>query len=224
METIFVFKVSLAYFCKKFIIPLREKILQKAVTLFLNFGFKSVTMDDLATEMGISKKTIYAHFSTKTKLVEAASLYIFDIISTGINKISAKKLNVIEETFEIKNFAMKHLNSERSSPQYQLNKYYPKIASLLYKMQFEIMQSFVIENLKRGIETEIYREDIPVSFISRIYFIGITGIKDHDLFPSEKFTTIELMDNYIEYHLRAIVTEKGLQTLNHFINKTPEYK
>jgi len=187
----------------------------------LNFGFKSVTMDDIATEMGISKKTIYAHFSTKTKLVESAALHIFDIISTGINCISAKKLNVIEETFEIKNFAMKHLNNERSSPQFQLNKYYPKIATILKNKQFEVMQGCVVENLNRGIESEIYRKDIPVSFISRIYFIGITGIKDNDLFPTEEFSTTELMENYLEYHLRAIVTEQGLKTLNQFINKSP---
>ena len=200
---------------------MQDKILTKAVELFLNFGFKSVTMDDIATEMGISKKTIYAHFSTKTKLVEAASLHIFDVISTGINCISAKKLNVIEETFEIKNFAMKHLNNERSSPQYQLNKYYPKIASLLNNKRYEVMQGCVVNNLNRGIETGIYRKHLPVSFISRIYFIGITGIKDNDIFPTEDFTTQELMENYLEYHLRAIVTEKGLKTLNQFINNSP---
>ena len=221
METFFVYQVSLQYFRRKFTINVREKILTKAVELFLNFGFKSVTMDDIATEMGISKKTIYAHFSTKTKLVESAALHIFDIISTGINCISAKKLNVIEETFEIKNFAMKHLNNERSSPQFQLNKYYPKIATILKNKQFEVMQGCVVENLNRGIESEIYRKDIPVSFISRIYFIGITGIKDNDLFPTEEFSTTELMENYLEYHLRAIVTEQGLKTLNQFINKSP---
>ncbi|TVZ25946.1 TetR family transcriptional regulator [Gillisia sp. Hel_I_86] len=203
---------------------MREKILHKAVELFLNFGFKSVTMDDIASEMGISKKTIYAHFSTKTKLVEAASLHIFDIISTGINCISAKKLNVIEETFEIKDFAMQHLNNERSSPQYQLNKYYPKTAALLKKKQYEIMQSCVVDNLNRGIETGIYRKDIPVSFISKIYFIGITGIKDNDIFPPEEISTPELMQNYLEYHLRAIVTDKGIKTLNQFIKKIPENK
>ncbi|MCJ7757064.1 MAG: TetR/AcrR family transcriptional regulator [Gillisia sp.] len=200
---------------------MREKILAKAVELFLNFGFKSLTMDDIATEMGISKKTIYAHFSTKTKLVESAALHIFDNISTGINCIKAKKLNVIEETFEIKDFAMKHLNNEHSFPQYQLNKYYPKIAVILKNKQFEVMQGCVVDNLNKGIDTEIYRKNIPVSFISRIYFIGITGIKDNDLFPTEEFSTAELMENYLEYHLRAIVTEQGLKILNQFINKSP---
>jgi len=220
LETFFVYQVSLRYIRRKFTINVREKILTKAVELFLNFGFKSVTMDDIATEMGISKKTIYAHFSTKTKLIEAAALQIFYNISTGINCIKAKKLNAIEETFEIKNFGMKHLNNERSSPQFQLNKYYPKIAAILKNKQLEVMQDCVVENLNRGIETEIYRKDIPVSFISRFYFLGITGLKDNDLFPTEEFSTAELMENYLEYHLRAIATEQGLKILNQLINKS----
>jgi len=198
---------------------LRDKILLKAVELFLNFGFKSVTMDDIANELGISKKTIYTHYSTKTKLVEAASIHIFELISTGIDKISAQKLNVIEETYAVKEFAMKNLNNEQSSPQYQLKKYYPKIAEFLSSKQFCVMQDCVVENLKRGIETGIYRPDIPINFISKIYFIGITGIRDNDIFNTSEFSVPQLMENYLEYHMRAIVTKKGLDTLNKFINK-----
>ncbi|CAM4088617.1 TetR/AcrR family transcriptional regulator [Gillisia hiemivivida] len=198
---------------------MRDKILLKSVELFLNFGFKSVTMDDIANELGISKKTIYTHFSTKTKLVEAASIHIFELISTGIDKISAQKLNVIEETYAVKEFAMKNLNNEQSSPQYQLKKYYPKIAEFLSNKQFCVMQDCVIENLKRGIETGIYRPDIPINFTSKIYFIGITGIRDNDIFNTSEFSVPQLMENYLEYHMRAIVTEKGLDTLNKFINK-----
>ncbi len=198
---------------------MRDKILLKAVELFLNFGFKSVTMDDIANELGISKKTIYTHYSTKTKLVEAASIHIFELISTGIDKISAQKLNVIEETYAVKEFAMKNLNNEQSSPQYQLKKYYPKIAEFLSSKQFCVMQDCVVENLKRGIETGIYRPDIPINFISKIYFIGITGIRDNDIFNTSEFSVPQLMENYLEYHMRAIVTKKGLDTLNKFINK-----
>ncbi len=176
-------------------------------------------MDDIANELGISKKTIYTHFSTKTILVEAAYLYIFEAISTGIDKISAQKMNVIEEIYAIKEFAMQHLKNEQASPQYQLKKYYPKIAELLKSKQFCVMQDCVVENLKRGIETGIYRPDIPISFISKIYFIGITSIKDNDIFNTTEFSVPQLMENYLEYHLRAIVTKKGLDTLNKIINK-----
>ena len=75
---------------------MREKILSKAADLFLSYGFKSVTMDDIASAMGISKKTIYQHFENKTKLVEATTLNIFEIISQGIDCICAIEKNPIE--------------------------------------------------------------------------------------------------------------------------------
>jgi len=197
----------------------KEKILQKAEELFLTFGFKSVTMDDLANKMGISKKTIYAHFNNKTQLVKETTLNVFEKISHSIDCICSLNKNPIEEIYEIKKLVLEQLKGEKSSPQYQLSKYYPEIHNSLKKKQFDIMQGCVIENITKGVSQGLYRPDINIEFISRIYFLGITGIKDEDLFPSESFKKNQLMENYLEYHLRGIVTEKGLTKLNQIINK-----
>jgi len=196
---------------------LKEKILLKSIDLFLTLGFKSVTMDDIAHEMHISKKTIYTHFKNKTQLIEATSLMFFDSISKGIDAICALHKNPIEELYEIKKFVMMHLKSEKSSPQYQLSKYYPEIHQLLKKKQFDLMQDCVIENINKGIKQGLYRNNLNVDFVSRIYFLGITGIKDESLFPFELFSKRELMDNFLEYHLRGIITKNGLNTLNQII-------
>ena len=97
---------------------MKQKIIEKANDMFLNYGFKSVTMDDLASEMGISKKTIYTHFQNKTKLVEATTDYLFCNISEGIDTILKEKNDPIEELYLIKAFVMKHLKDEKASPQY----------------------------------------------------------------------------------------------------------
>jgi AcrR family transcriptional regulator len=196
---------------------LKEKILLKSIDLFLTLGFKSVTMDDIASEMHISKKTIYTHFKNKTQLVEATSLMLFDTISEGIDAICALHKNPIEELYEIKKYVMMHLKNEKSSPQYQLSKYYPEINSMLKKKQFDLMQDCVIENINKGIDQGLYRTNLNVDFISRIYFLGITGIKDESLFPFELFSRRELMNNFLEYHLRGIITKNGLNTLNQII-------
>jgi len=198
---------------------MREKILHKSTELFLNLGFKSVTMDDIANEMGISKKTIYVHFSNKTKLVEAATFHLFDTICDGIDCICEKAANPIEELYSIKMFVMHHLKNEKSSPQFQLKKYYPQIYNVLKIKQFDKMHESVFESLENGIETEVFRSNIDVEFIARLYFNGMIGIKDETIFPREKFTMHYLMENFLEYHLRAIVTEKGMTILNNFINK-----
>ncbi|RIA10897.1 TetR family transcriptional regulator [Flavobacteriaceae bacterium MAR_2010_72] len=198
---------------------MREKIIQQSAELFLSYGFKSVTMDDIAENMGMSKKTIYQHFENKTKLVEATTMHLFEIISHGIDCICALEKNPIEEIYDIKHFVMEHLKDEKSSPQYQLQKYYPKIFKTLKKKQFDVMQVCVTDNLERGIELGLYRSSINVDFISRIYFNGMVSLKDNDLFPLKNFSMNTLMDHFLEYHLRGICTEKGITILNQILSK-----
>ena len=189
---------------------MKKKILHNATELFLNIGFKSVTMDDIAANSGISKKTIYAHFANKIQLVEAATLHIFDIISKGIDIIHEQQQNPIIELFEIKRFVMKHLKDEKSSPQYQLQKYYPKIFKNLKQKQFELMQELFKDNLTKGIEQKLYRNDIDIDFTARIYFNGMLGIKNKDLFPLVNYSMNTLTSYHLEYHLRGICSQKGI--------------
>ncbi len=201
---------------------MKEEILHKAGELFLIYGFKSVTMDDIANEMGISKKTIYQHFSNKTKLVETVTMHMFTMISEGIDGICGLGKNPIEEIYEIKKLIMKLLKGEKTSPQYQLQKYYPKIYNALKIRQFEIMRDCVFENLERGIKLGLYRDTINIQFVARIYFSGVISVKDKDLFPVAMFPTNLLLENYLEYHLRGIVTQRGLQDLKTIIEKEHE--
>ena len=195
------------------------KILEKAGEMFLNFGFKSVTMDDIADELGISKKTIYAHYKNKTVLIEAVTMSLFEIISHGIDCICELEKNPIEELFEIKNFIHTNLKDEKSSPYYQLQKYYPTIFHPLKMRQLELMDSCVTLNLKRGVDLGLYRKNIDIEFITRIYFIGVTGIKDEETFPSEQFDKRHLTTRFLNYHIRAIATEKGILKLEKLLLK-----
>lgn len=192
---------------------MRDKILVKATEMFLNLGFKSVTMDDIAGEIGVSKKTIYTHFKTKTDLVNEVTEAMFFAICTGIDMIHEQQKNPIKELYEVKRFVMTYLKDEKSSPQYQLQKYYPKIYSNLKRKQFKFMQDCIKENLTRGIEQGLFRESINIDFIARMYFNGMLGIKDQELFPLKNFSMNLLMDNYLEYHLRGISSEAGIKEL-----------
>ena len=175
-------------------------------------------MDDIANKLGISKKTIYLHFENKTKLVEATTLALFQLISTGIDCICELEKNPIEEIYDIKRFVMDHLKDEKSSPQYQLQKYYPKIYATLKTKQFEVMQGCITENLNRGVAQGLYRTNIDIDFISRLYFNSMICLKDQDLFPLKNFSMNTLMEHYLEYHLRGICASKGLDFLTKFIN------
>lgn len=178
-------------------------------------------MDDIANTMGISKKTIYQYYENKNKLVEATTMYVFENISHGIDCICEIEKNPIEEVYEVKKFLMEHLKDEKSSPQYQLQKYYPKIFGSIKRKQFEVMQQCVTRNLERGIKLGLYREDLNISIISRIYFNNMVSLKDKELFPLQNHSMNTLMNTYLEYHLRGICTPKGAEILTQILKENP---
>lgn len=187
--------------------------------MFLTLGFKSVTMDDIASELGISKKTIYQHYANKNDLIEASVGMLFETISSGIDNICTLGYNSIEEIYVVRNFMTKVLNNETASPFYQLQKFFPKIFTCLRKKQFEKLHDCMLMNITKGINDGLFRADIDPEFTARMYFTGLTGIKDTDIFPSADFEVQELTGKFIEYHLRSIVTEKGFKILSDKLTK-----
>lgn len=201
---------------------MKDKIIAKASQMFMSLGFKSVTMDDIASEMGISKKTIYAHFSNKETIIAVVTDAIFEEVSDEINCISGLEKNPIEELYDIKKRVMEHMRNEKTSPWYQLQKYYPAIHQNIKNRQFNFMQECVVKNLLRGMEQQLYRENLDVQFVSRIYFNGVTGIKEENLFPPTMFEGQHLFEMYLEYHLRGIVTPNGRKILNTLIHSNQD--
>ena len=198
---------------------MKETIINRATSLFLTLGFKSVTMDDIANDLGMSKKTIYTYFENKTSLVEAGTTHLFKKITDGIKDIKRKSLDPITELHDIKIFLMNSLKGEKTSPYHQLQKYYPSIHKELKIKKFDFVLESTKKSLQKGVNQGLFREKINLELISRLYFNGITGIKNPEIFPIELFNPGLLMENYSEYHLRAIVTKKGLEKLEKFLSK-----
>lgn len=202
---------------------MRTSIINKSAELFLTLGFKSVTMDDIAKELGISKKTIYQHFDNKTKLVEAVTWSLSESISNGIEAIVQEELNPIEEIYQFKRFILGHVKDDKSSPQYQLQKYYPKIYQAVKSKQSCVMDDCIKQNLEKGIALKLYRDSIDVDFISKMYFNSIISLKDKDLFPLKRFSMNMLMEQFIEYHLRGICTPLGIEVLENQSQSTKNH-
>ena len=198
-------------------IDLEKSIVVTSTELFLTLGFKSVTMDDIAEEMKISKKTIYTFFANKEALVQSVVFSMYSYITTNLTQIREKANNPISELYEVKMFIMHQLKGEKTSPQHQLRKYYPNIHNELQKKQFDFMTKSVKKSLTKGLEMKLFRPSIDIDFISRMYFNGMVGIKNVDMFPTEKYSPEQLMENYLDYHLRAIVTEDGMKLLSSYI-------
>ena len=195
---------------------MKEKIIDIAIAEFSNYGFKSVTVDDIALKMGVSKKTIYAHFPKKETLVETSVMKHFDIVIEKILFISKHSKDPIIELYQMNKEALKHLSNEKNSPIYQLQKYYKNIYQKLQIKEFTVLAEMFSKSLLRGIETGLFRPEINIDFVTRIFFNGIRGIQDVELFPIEKYKNEQLLIHFTEYHLRAICTQNGIQKLNHY--------
>lgn len=224
METILVLKVSVLLLLRILVIKInlimQEQIIEKATEMYLTLGFKSVTMDDIANEMGISKKTIYQHFANKNDLVEAVTMEMFETISCGIDQICQPDKNAIEELFEIKDFVLHKLKDEKASPIFQLQKYFPKIYKTLHGKEYCKMQDCVVTNLKKGVEAGLYRQEIDIDFISKIYYSCVHALKDKNVFSDESYNFRMMEELYLDYHVRAISTTKGLKVLEKITNKS----
>jgi AcrR family transcriptional regulator len=213
LETFFVLKVSFIYLHHEIVLAMKDTILEKAMELYLKLGFKGVTLDDIAQEMSISKKTIYQHFANRNELIEAVAKKIMEEIKCDIDTLSQGQMDPMEEMFAIRRYLRKSLEGKFQLPIYQLTKFFPEIAQKLKRDQFDKMYHSVLDNLNRGIALGLYRAEINLEFVTRIYFAGVTGTKDTDLFPETQFNIHTVTNMYLEYHLRAICTPKGLTLL-----------
>ena len=198
---------------------MKEVILKKASEIFLKYGFKSVTMDDIANDLGISKKTIYKFYKNKVELVDEAVLNFHNEMHSTISAICAMGHNAIQENFEIKKTFKEMFKNSDDSPMFQLEKYYPKIHRKIISDEFSMFKEFISTNLKKGIEEGLYRKNIDIELVTKFYFSIAMSVHDAKLHTYNKLTLNKLETSVLEYHTRAIATEKGLQILEEQIEK-----
>lgn len=189
---------------------MKEKIIEKATDMFLKLGFKSITMDDIAGEMCISKKTIYKYFINKEVLIAESTETVHNTVIKVIDDIVKQNLNAIEEDFEIRRMFKGLFQSAETSPLYQLKKHYPEIYHSVVNKEFEECYKYLIQNVEKGISEGYYREGINVEHYSRMYYMLTFSINEN--IKSEKEARILELEA-LEYHTRAMATEKGLLEL-----------
>ena len=214
MKTILVLKVSDIHLYPKikstksdFREMMKDKIINKAKEMFLRLGFKSITMDDIACEMCISKKTIYKYFSNKDILIEESIQAVHKEIRATLNKIAEENFNAIEENFEVKRMFREMYKSAESSPIYQLKKHYPEIYDKVLSMQVSVCEDCFRQNITKGIREGLYRENLDIDNYVKFYYTLIFNINENTMLEKDAH---ELEVKALEYHIRAMATLAGI--------------
>ena len=191
---------------------MKDKIIKKATEMFLKLGFKSVTMDDIACEMCISKKTIYKYFSNKEKLIEEGTEVIHQKIHALMDDIISKNYNAIAENFEMRKMFKEMFQSFDHSPAYQLKKHYPEIYDKMIANEIEDCSNVFYQNIVKGISEGLYRENTDIDASVKFYYTIIFSINGDVQLEKEAH---ELETKALEYHTRAIATTKGIAELEY---------
>jgi DNA-binding XRE family transcriptional regulator len=190
-----------------------KNILLKVHELYMKYGIKSITMDDVARELGISKKTLYQYVSDKDDLVGKFVDNEISMRQEEICKCFRIGYNAIEELFEISIFMNKLMRNQNSATEYDLKKYYPVHYQKTIKARREGIYNYIMVNLKKGINEGLYRKEMNKEVIAKLYLWRSENIHFDELFTVEEFTSIKLFVELINYHVRGIATEKGIMIL-----------
>jgi len=191
-----------------------NNLLEKTITLFMRFGVRSVSMDDVAREAGVSKKTIYQHYGDRHGLVMAAIDYHLESVEQSCCGIFLEHENPIDQLLGVSLFF--HNMTRQINPNlfYELSKYFPEAWKKIQDHRNNFTQGQIKKNIEKGIELGLYRDNLNKDIVSRIYTNLIELIMDEDRFPKAVYTFKELQKEIILYHIHGISTPQGIHYLN----------
>lgn len=192
---------------------LPQRLLQGVVGLFMRLGIKSVNMDDVARELGVSKKTLYKHVRDKRDLVSQALDALIAEQGAMLQEIAHEPGNAIDRHFMVLRRIRKMTQGMHPSVHFDLEKYYPEELRSLIKRRDALIQETVGRNLQRGQEEGIYRKDIDARLISRFMVALIDEVDRAETTTQFDRPMSELITDTFAYHIRGIATREGWEYL-----------
>jgi len=185
----------------------------------MRFGLKSVSMDDVTRELGISKKTLYQYFQSKEDLVlQTIQQHQLDQ-KNSIAPTLKYAADALQEMLGFARHFMVQLRQMSPATIFDLKKYYPEIWHIAEHSQREYIYAILVQNMSRGKQEGLYRDNLHEDILARLYLGSVRLLLDEAFFPNQNYHWDKLYREFIEYHLRGIASAKGLEKLQHYLNE-----
>lgn len=197
-----------------------QEIINAALGMFNKYGIRSVSMDDVARELGISKKTIYKYFENKAELVHKSLMVIHTGIRDLLLEVHAQSENPIDELFEIDSVVCRVMENHNPSLQFQLQKYYPQTYSKMYEGRHELLHKMIAENIEKGKEGSWYRQEANTEIVTFLYCSKVETMPEDEQVLLTRYNMAYVTRQALEYHIRGLASEKGLNYLNEKLKPT----
>ncbi len=211
--------VSKVYFMTEMDENLKE-ILLKVRDLYMKYGIKSMTMDDVASQLGISKKTLYQYVKDKSELVGLVVDMQMQEVQCQHHSVRDKGMNAIEELLMVSKMLNRLLKQINPATEFDLKKYYPEHYYRLISRRRQHMYEQNLRNIRKGKEEGIYRQELNDEVIAKLQLSRVEFVMQSDLFSVEEFTSPKFFQEIFEYHIRGIANQKGIEFLE---KKLKEY-
>lgn len=198
-----------------------EELIAKITDLFLRFGVKSVTMDDIARELGVSKKTLYIHFTDKRDVVMKSIEFSMQNQQCKMNEImDGTEENAIDVLLRVSQQLIISQSKINANVNYDLQKYYPEAWDKIKDFRQKHIYSHIRENILSGISQNVYRDDFNVDIICHLY-VSLIENSFTELIHSVEIRFEDLLKTLFMYHIRGIASPKGIKYLEQKIK--PKY-
>jgi AcrR family transcriptional regulator len=204
--------------------PMKERIQQKARELFMRYGFRSVTMDEIAGQTGVSKKTLYQFFEDKDALVEAVMHAELEYMQTQCTKQVKEAKDAIEEIFLDMDSMEDVMDAMNPQIIFDLEKFYPRTFEKFKKHKNNFLLDVIKKNLERGIEEEVYRDDFDIDIIARFRLESAFVIFNPELFPHSKYSLLKVSNEIYYHYLYGLATSKGKKLIEKYIQQRKKSK
>lgn len=196
-----------------------QNILEKVTALYMKYGIKSITMDDIARELGISKKTLYLYVENKNDLVEKVVDYVTNQKECDFNNIDKKEMNAVEKLLEVNMHIIKTMKDYNPATEYDLKKYYPELYAKIHTLRKERMHQSILENIKKGKEEGLYRAELKEEIIARLQVSRFMNMHEDEIFSQNDIQRSEFIHELFIYHIHGIANAKGLEILEKTLQK-----
>jgi AcrR family transcriptional regulator len=189
----------------------KEQIIMQVFELFMRYGIKSMSMDDIALQMGMSKKTLYQYFASKDDLVNAVLEKHLEMDQCKVKSLISSKNNAIDDLMHIVTTVNDTLKQINPSIHYDLEKYHPQAWKKFGDYKRNFIQENIKQNILKGIKEELYRSDINVDIVAALYVSKADIVFDASVFPPDKYAFNQVYLEMMKQHIRGIATSKGLK-------------
>ncbi|MBF9221569.1 TetR/AcrR family transcriptional regulator [Hymenobacter ruricola] len=195
---------------------IKDRILNHAQALFMRNGIKSVSMDDIAADMAMSKKTLYKWFENKDQIVLATMNRHLNQVQGECAAVAGPAANAIEEMLTISRWADEQFSNVHPSIFNDLKKYHPVAWELFGRHKNSFILEQITRNLRRGMAEGLFRPDLDVDVLARLNLAQIELAFDPTLYPPAQFSPMRVNRVFDEHFLLGVATLKGHKLINDY--------